>query len=725
MGRPAGVDGAVVNLPRGGTWVRTAAGPVQFGMPPETIKDSMSLKLDVPAIFVVPAVMFDRQRGVNVAEIEFPAYYNYFLLNRRTRLVVGSRAAEIALRTILEQSLFGPSETRTGEEFPASFPADGRPDFAKESEYFRRGPRGRLVVDELVEFVRVAPGETLTLGSGVAIEHVADGSHVVREGGSVLAHVKDRVGLPPGPDGLLEASTIPFNPPAFGITVLGSSHGFDPHGRTTGFILWIGHRGLLVDPPVDSTEDLRGRVPSKVIDGVILTHCHADHDAGTFQKILEEGRITLYTTPTILGSFLNKYGALSGISQDLLRRTFQLHPVKIGEAIPVHGGELRFFYTLHSIPTLGFEALFGGKSLAFSSDTLYDPARIQEMHREGVLGTRRAQDLLSFPWYDDLVLHEAGVPPLHTPTNVLAGLPGEVKERLWLVHTTPEAIPPGSALRIAREGLHHTLRLPVSEPRHAEACAILEAFCMVDLFRDFPIERSAEVLRFARLERYAKGTRIIQEGTPGRTFYVIVAGIASVVQKGRDTKSYQAGDYFGETALVMDTPRNADVVAKTNVELLAFDRRDFLYLVRNTPILHRLQHLARIRAERSWEVMDRNSVLRSMSSAQKTQLQELLEEARPIKAGQTLWAAGKPADAAWLLDEGRVAIELAEGDAPGLASGAFLGDVDAIRRRAAHTSTAQVLENGRAFRLDGANLQKFFQDNPGLLVSFLGTRFVE
>ena len=720
-----GQAGVVVNLPRGGTWVRTAAGPIQFGIPPETIKDSMSMKLDVPAIFVVPRLMFDRQRGVNVAEIEFPAYYNYFLLKRRIRLVVPSEAAETALRNILEQSLFGPAEWLTDVEFRADYPVDGRPDFAKECEYFRRGPRGRLVVDELVKFVQLGPGETLALGEGVALEHAADGTHVVRENGAGIALVKEKVHVPPARDGLLEGTTIPFNPPAFGISVLGSSHGFDPHGRTTGFVLWIGHRGILVDPPVDSTDELRGKVATKVIDAVILTHCHADHDAGTFQKILEEGRITLFTTPTILGSFLRKYGSLTGLSEDLLRRTFQFHPVTVNEPVPIHGGEIRFFYTLHSIPTIGFEAFFGGKSLAFSSDTLYDPEKIREMHADGVLGTKRAQDLMSFPWYDDVVLHEAGVPPLHTPMNVLAALPPDVKERLWLVHTTAEAVPEGSGLRIAREGLYDTIRLKVPEPQHAEATAILEAFCMVDLFRDFPIERAAEVIRFARYERYPKKTRIIHQGEPGRTFYVIVSGIASVVQDGREIKSYQAGDYFGETALVLEEPRNADVVAKTNVELLAFDRRDFLYLVRNTDTLERLTHLARLRAERSWEVMEKNAVLRALTSAQKTQLQSLLDEAQPITSGTRLWTAGEPARAAWLIDDGRVALRSGGEEEPSFTSGALLGEVDALRTGTVHGSTAEVLEDGRAFRLERANLDRFFQDNPGLLVSFLGTRFVE
>jgi len=33
-----------------------------------------------------------------------------------------------------------------------------------------------------------------------------------------------------------------FTPPIFGVTVLGSSHGFDPKGNTSGYIVWINGR---------------------------------------------------------------------------------------------------------------------------------------------------------------------------------------------------------------------------------------------------------------------------------------------------------------------------------------------------------------------------------------------------------------------------------------------------------------------------------------------------
>ena len=93
--------GTWLALPRGGYYVRTSAGPIQIGIPPETIKDVMELKLDVPVAYVLPRDLFDRRRGLSVAEFEFPAYYSFFLLKRRCRLVVLNRDVERRVRAIL------------------------------------------------------------------------------------------------------------------------------------------------------------------------------------------------------------------------------------------------------------------------------------------------------------------------------------------------------------------------------------------------------------------------------------------------------------------------------------------------------------------------------------------------------------------------------------------------------------------------------------------------
>lgn len=74
-----------------------------------------------------------------------------------------------------------------------------------------------------------------------------------------------------------------------------------------------------------------------------------------------------------------------------------------------------------------------------------------------MLTKERADDLRNLPLQDcDVLLHEAGAPPIHTPLWVLKELPDHVKRRLYVVHTS--ALPPDSELRVAPTGTAGTIR---------------------------------------------------------------------------------------------------------------------------------------------------------------------------------------------------------------------------------------------------------------------------
>lgn len=730
---------------------------MQVGVPPETIKDSMALSLPLPSIYVVPPVLFDRRRGLNLAEIEFPAYFNFFVMKRRATLVVESEATAERLRTMMRESLFASRRPTNPDEFDASIPLAARPDFARETDHFRRGADGRcLDVNDLIDFVVMKDSRVELYDGRLVITKGADSVSLPppplagalpgsapgdsmfpapqqrREGpaysitvdGSLVAQVAATVEIP---ERILPSSArvSAFDPPPFGMTVLGASHGFDPQGKTTGFILWIGRRGVLIDPPVDTTHHLReAGVMPKIIDGVILTHCHADHDSGVFAKLLEEGRTRLYTTPTILASFLRKYSSLSGISEADLRETFSFRPVRIGQATSINGAELFFFYTLHSIPTIGFEAFYGGKSLAFSSDTLYDPEQIRRIADLGVITPERRDTLIDFPWHHSAVFHEAGVPPLHTPISALRALPDDVKERLYLVHIARKDVPTDANLKTAEVGLDNTLRIDVERPHHADAIDILNVFCSIDFFRELPMSRARELLLLATRRTVKAGETIIAQHTEGHEFFVIVRGSVTVMKDGAYVKSYHSGDYFGETALVLNQPRTADVVARTSVELLTLDRHGFLYLLRGTDIPTRLVRLARAREARSWELFEQNRALRQLSSPQKTQLMTYLEQV-DMREGDVLWRAGESVSHAYLLDAGKVLLDGPEARKSPFGTATLFADIEAMRAGSSHQTTAHVVEPGHAYRVDGTDLLKFLDGNPGVLLSLMGSRYTE
>lgn len=96
--------------------------------------------------------------------------------------------------------------------------------------------------------------------------------------------------------------------------------------------------------------------------------------------------------------------------------------------------------------------------MVFTGDHFNNPPALQKLNEKGVLSKARCKDLNHLPLQQtDLLLHEAGAPPIHTPLDVLMKLPPEIKARLYVVHTS--ALPEGCDLRVAPTGTAGTIRL--------------------------------------------------------------------------------------------------------------------------------------------------------------------------------------------------------------------------------------------------------------------------
>jgi metal-dependent hydrolase (beta-lactamase superfamily II) len=143
---------------------------------------------------------------------------------------------------------------------------------------------------------------------------------------------------------------------------------------------------VLVDPPPFTTLNLKKQgVPDNLIDYIIISHCHADHDAGVFQKILDTEKVQIITTRMIMNSFIRKYSAITDICEEEIKSLFKFRPAIIGKAHYINGGKFIFNYSLHTIPCINFEVFFEGKSLFFSGDTYYDPVNVKKMVDLGVM----------------------------------------------------------------------------------------------------------------------------------------------------------------------------------------------------------------------------------------------------------------------------------------------------------------------------------------------------
>jgi CRP-like cAMP-binding protein len=64
-------------------------------------------------------------------------------------------------------------------------------------------------------------------------------------------------------------------------------------------------------------------------------------------------------------------------------------------------------------------------------------------------------------------------------------------------------------------------------------------------------------------ETYEEGTIIVKEGDKANCLYIIKEGEVNCVFKGKVVVTLRKGDYFGEKAILIDSTRTMDVVAKT------------------------------------------------------------------------------------------------------------------------------------------------------------------
>jgi CRP-like cAMP-binding protein len=80
-----------------------------------------------------------------------------------------------------------------------------------------------------------------------------------------------------------------------------------------------------------------------------------------------------------------------------------------------------------------------------------------------------------------------------------------------------------------------------------------------------------------------EGKEMTTQGARGREFFVLLEGSAEVKKDGRRINTLQGGDFFGEIALVSDTPRTATVTATSPVRALVITERSFKRLLRESP----------------------------------------------------------------------------------------------------------------------------------------------
>jgi CRP/FNR family cyclic AMP-dependent transcriptional regulator len=101
------------------------------------------------------------------------------------------------------------------------------------------------------------------------------------------------------------------------------------------------------------------------------------------------------------------------------------------------------------------------------------------------------------------------------------------------------------------------------------------------------VDETAALPKFQ--QRYRKSEVIFKEGSTGSEMYLIHSGRVLLSVRQKQNKQVplvvlNPGDFFGEMALVDDSPRSATASAvEDDTELIVMDRARFLFMVRQQP----------------------------------------------------------------------------------------------------------------------------------------------
>merc|ERR1719160_405096 len=166
--------------------------------------------------------------------------------------------------------------------------------------------------------------------------------------------------------------------------------------------------------------------------------------------------------------------------------------------------------------------------------------------------------------------------------------------------------------------------------------------------------------------------RPIKQGDDGDFLFVIETGTLECYIKNKDAegetmvKKVEAGDAFGELALLYNCPRAASVEAAEKSVLWKLDRNTFNHIVKDA---------AQKKRERYESFLKTVPLLQSMSDYERSQVADGLKSEK-FETGAVLMKENDPGDKFYILEEGTADATKsgASGTAMSYASGDYFGD---------------------------------------------------
>jgi CRP-like cAMP-binding protein len=108
--------------------------------------------------------------------------------------------------------------------------------------------------------------------------------------------------------------------------------------------------------------------------------------------------------------------------------------------------------------------------------------------------------------------------------------------------------------------------------------ASVDDLAAVPLFSSLDEGQLVKLASWFHVQNANAEVRLVGEGAPGYTFFVLIEGTAAVTSEGETPAELAPGDFFGEVAILGDGRRPATVTSTTPVRLLVLFGTEFRQL---------------------------------------------------------------------------------------------------------------------------------------------------
>jgi hypothetical protein len=157
-----------------------------------------------------------------------------------------------------------------------------------------------------------------------------------------------------------------------------------------------------------------------------------------------------------------------------------------------------------------------------------------------------------------------------------------------------------------------TVFLSEDDPEHAERkrnrehAFRLTALQNVELFAQLSDEERGKLAEAVRMAPFSAGEIVTRQGATAHWLYILTKGKAEVRLTGaageeKKVAELKAPSFFGEMALMTGAPREATVIAMTDVECLRLDKDDFQEILARRPEI--AKEMSTILAQRRVELV--------------------------------------------------------------------------------------------------------------------------